>query len=153
MRILALVLATVATAVLTAACGPVVEGRPVAATQGGGGAGDQSLVVEYFERSNAAARDGTAAQQQFLRQTQHPDFEANCDLGDLTVLLEPSLSTLRPDQDWRPPATDRPPRGRVYVVAVTATVQRNRTTLGVQIGSVHVVVLDDTAYGFAPCPS
>jgi hypothetical protein len=40
----------------------------------------------------------------------------------------------------------------VYVVAVTVTVQRGQSTLGVQVGSMHVVVLDGTAYGFAPCP-
>jgi hypothetical protein len=44
------------------------------------------------------------------------------------------------------------PRGRVYVVAVTFTAQREHTVIGTQIGLVHVVVLDNASYGFAPCP-
>ena len=134
---------------MTAACGTVVAGRPVAPSQA---AADQALIVDYFQRSNAAAHDGAAAQDRFLDATQYPDIDRGCDLDGLTLLLEPTLSTLRPDQGWRPTAADRTPRGRVYVIAVTATVQRGDSTLGVQIGSIHLVVLDGMAYGFAPCP-
>jgi hypothetical protein len=134
---------------LTSACGTVVIGQPVALPRA---AADQSLIVDYFESSNAAAHDGAAAQEQFLDSTQHPDVARGCDLDGLTLLLEPTLSTLRPDEGWRPEAAGEAPRGRVYVVAVTVTVQRGQSTLGVQVGSMHVVVLDGTAYGFAPCP-
>jgi len=135
---------------LTAACGTVVAGQPEALPTVDA---DQSLIADYFERSNAAAHDGADAQERFLDSTQHPDVDRGCDLGGLTVLLEPTLSTLRPDDGWRPAASDRAPRGRVYVVAVTVTVLRGQNTLGVQVGSMHVVVLGAMVYGFAPCPT
>jgi hypothetical protein len=138
-----------AAVLLASGCGRVIAGQPAASSQV---TVDQSLIMDYFERSNAAALDGAAAQQRFLASTQHPDVDQGCDLGELTVLLEPALSTLRPDDGWRPTATDRAPRGRVYLVAVTVTVQRDQSTLGVQVGSMHLVVLDSTVYGFAPCP-
>jgi hypothetical protein len=139
----------IATALLSAACDRTIEGRAAALAPANL---DQPLIVDYFERSNAAARKGPAAQRQFLEQTQHPDVDQRCDLGGLTILLDPSLSTLRSDDGWRPATTDQPPRGRVYVIAVTVTVQRDATTVGVQIGSMHLVVLDGAVYGFAPCP-
>lgn len=114
---------------------------------------DESLIAAYFEHSNEAAREGADAQTQFLERTQHPDVERLCDLDGLTLLLDPTLSTLRRDEGWRPSGTSGSPRGRVYVVAVTVTVQRGQSTLGTQVGSMHVAVLDGTAYGFAPCPN
>ena len=136
--------------VLAVGCGRLVEGQPVAPAREGD---DRSLIVAYFERSNAAARGGPAAQAEFLARTQHPDVARQCDLGALTVLLEPSLSTLRPDDGWRPARADRTPRGAVYLIAVTVTVQRDGATVGTQVGSMHVVVLDAAVYGFAPCPT
>jgi len=135
---------------LSSGCGKIIDGRPSASPMADA---DQALIVSYFERSNAAAHGGAAAQRRFLTSAQHPDVEQRCDLGELTVLLGPSLSTLRPDERWRPTGSTVTPRGRVYVIAVTVTVQREGMTLGTQIGSMHVVVLDGMAYGFAPCPT
>ena len=135
---------------LVAACGQVVHGKPVALSPL---TADRSLIVSYFEHSNAAAQDGSAAQKQFLDSTQHPDVPERCDLGELTLRLDPTLSTLRSDGDWRPAGADHAPRGRVYVIAVTVTVQRDRTALATQVGSMHLVVLDGAAFGFAPCPT
>jgi hypothetical protein len=142
--------ALLAAALSTAACTTTVIGRPVALPVLDM---DRSLIADYFERSNTAARDGAEAQERFLASTEHPDFVRQCDLGGLTVMLEPTLSTLRPDDGWRPAGAHQAPRGRLYAVAVTVTVRRGESTLGTQIGSMHVVVLDATAYGFAPCPS
>lgn len=150
MGLLAAMLLALASTLIATGCGRVVAGQPSAPSPV---AVDQALITEYFERSNAAAYDGTAAQERFLASTQHPDIDRRCDLGELTVLLEPAMSTLRPDDGWRPPAADRPPRGQVYLVAVTVTVLQGQSTLGIQVGSMHVAVLDATAYGFAPCPS
>jgi hypothetical protein len=139
---------------LLAGCGTTVDGQPVppSATER-----DRALIVEYFDHNNIAARAGAAAQRQFLRRTQHPDVPLECDLGELTVLLEPAMTTLRPDPSWQPgisPASSTAsPRGKVFVIGVTATVQREQTTLGTQIGSMHVVVFDGMAYGIAPCPT
>lgn len=146
------VLAVVA---LVSGCGQTIAGTPRAGDATAvDAAGDRVLVEEYFERNNAAASDGPPAQRSFLRDTQHPDFPASgCDLGELTLTIDPTLGTLRPDPDWRPARADEAPRGRVYVVAVTVTVRRGTQTLGSQIGSVHVVVLDGVAHGFAPCPA
>lgn len=136
--------------VLSWGCTKTVDGQPRALPLRDV---DQSLIEDYFEQSNAAAQEGPAAQKQFLERTQHPDVRRQCDLGELIVLLDPSLSTLRPDDDWRLAGADEPPRGRVYVIAVIVTVQRDGATLGNQVGSMHLVVLDGTAYGFAPCPT
>ncbi|MBP2475868.1 hypothetical protein JOF53_004740 [Crossiella equi] len=134
---------------LVTAC---TAGVPGTASPAPPAAVDAGLVAAYFTEGLAAARAGTAAQQAFLRRTQHPDFrEGACELGDLVLLVEPVLSTLRPDPEW--PAGGRGvPRGRVYVVAVSVTARRADTTVGNQVGSQHVVVLDSTTYGFAPCP-
>lgn len=137
-------------AVLLAGCGRVISGQPAAPPVADV---DRYLIVRYYERNNASAREGAAVQRQFLASTQHPDEDQRCDLGELTVLLEPTLSTLRPHEGWRPATSGRVPRGRVYVVAVTVTVRQGSTTLGFQIGSMHVVVLDAAVYGFAPCPT
>ena len=132
-----------------AGCAAAVSGHAVGPSPA---SVDESLIADYFERSNEAAHQGADAQTRFLERTQHPDVERLCDLDGLTLLLEPSLSTLRQDEGWRPGGTGSTPRGRMYVVAVTVTVQRDQSTLGIQVGSMHVVVLDATAYGFAPCP-
>lgn len=115
-------------------------------------AGDRRLVADYFAAANAAAGEGPAAQQRFFDATQHPDFRgARCPLDGATVVSEPTMSTLRPDPDWRPAGATAPPRGTVHVIAVTATVRRDGVELGTQIGSQHVVVLGGRGYGFAPC--
>lgn len=134
-------------------CGQVVAGSPAAVPVSGE---DRSLITEYFDGHNAAADQGADAQREFLARTQHPDFgddTERCRLGDLTLTITPTLSTLRPDAGWQPLQSGRTPRGRVYVVAVTVTVQRGGLAIGTQIGSIHVVVLDGAAYGFAPCPA
>lgn len=114
--------------------------------------GHRGLVAGYFDAANAAAHLGPAAQQRFLDATQHPDFRGErCPLNGATVISEPTMSTLRSDSDWIPAGAGAPPRGTVYVVAVTATVRRDGAELGTQIGSQHVVVLDGRAFGFAPC--
>ena len=136
--------------VFSAGCAKQLAGQPAALPVA---SIDQALIADYFAASNASARDGADAQQKFVSRTKHPDAPRACDLHGLTLLLEPSLGTLRPDNEWRPPGSNEAPRGRVYVLAVTVTVQRDKNTLGKQVGSMHVVVLDAMAYGFAPCPS
>lgn len=134
-----------------AGCGQLVTGSPTAVSISGE---DRSLITDYFERNNTAANEGASAQREFLTKTQHPDFDDDaCNLGDLTLSIAPSLSTLRPDAGWQPLNSDKTPRGRVYIVAVTVTVQRGTAPVATQIGSIHVVVLDGEAYGFAPCPA
>lgn len=129
-----------------------VPGRPTAGT--GALEADRALVSGYFEAVNAAAGRGSAAQERLFAGTQHPDFrDLRCPLRGLTVTADPAYTTLHPDPDWRPPQSDGPPRGTVYVIAATVSVQRSTELLGSQIGSVHVVVLDGTAYGFSPCPT
>lgn len=134
---------------LVAGCASAVAGTPQAAPQE---AVDADLVRDYFSQGLAAARGGAGPQREFLRRTQHPDFRTGgCDLGDLVLSVEPALSTLRAAPEWT--MGDRGvPRGRIYVVAVSVTAKRDGATVGIQIGSQHVVVLDGTAYGFAPCP-
>lgn len=115
-------------------------------------AGDRRLVAGYFAAADVAAADGPAAQRRFFDATQHPDFrDTRCPLDGATVVVEPTMSTMRPDPDWVPAGADAPPRGTVYIVAVTATVRRDGIELGTQIGSQHVVALDGRGYGFAPC--
>jgi hypothetical protein len=135
---------------LTAGCASTIDGRAVVPDVE---RADRQLIIEYFQRGNAAAGEGPAAQQRFFADTQHPDFESgDCDLNGLTLTFDPTLSTLRVDGRWTP-RDGQTPRGRVYVVAVTFTVAQESTVLGTQIGLVHLVVLDDVTYGFAPCPS
>ena len=143
-----LTLAGALSATLAGGCARVVSGQPVSPAST-----DQALIAGYFEHSNAAAKEGTQAQQEFLKSTQHPDFPDVCGLGGLTILLDPALGSLHSDSDWHPAKTDRTPRGRIYAVAVTLTVQRDKSTIGTQVGQMHVVVLDGTAYGFSPCPA
>ncbi|SMC93075.1 hypothetical protein [Kibdelosporangium aridum] len=138
--------AAFAVVTLLAGCSAAVDGRPVA-----GDVGAKDLIVKYFTDFDAAAQRGPAAQQDFLRRTQHPDFtDRICELAGVTITVEPTLSTLRPDTKWVPEGADRP-RGDVYVVAVSLTVSRDGQKLGDQIGSERIVVLDGTVYGFMPC--
>jgi hypothetical protein len=133
---------------LLAGCSTAVTGEPVAATSQ---QADRVLIATYFTALDASASQGAAAQLDFLRRTQHPDFRDRlCDLGGVTVDIQPSLSTLAADSDWAPEAAARP-RGAVYVVAVSFRVQKDGQVLGEQIGSERVVVLDGSVYGFMPC--
>ncbi|MER7082425.1 hypothetical protein SAMN02982929_05356 [Saccharopolyspora kobensis] len=110
------------------------------------------MVERYFAENNAAARSGPAAQQEFFRRTQHPDFtDLSCDLGDTAVELDPAMSTLRPDPGYAPDGVA--PRGEVWVVGVEVTTRTAGTVTGHQIGSQHLVVLDGRLRGFAPCPN
>lgn len=109
-------------------------------------------IARYFAANNAAARHGPAAQQEFLRRTQHPDFrETVCELAGMTVTVRPAWATLRRDPEFT--VDGRRPRGRIRVVSVEVTVRRDRSVVARQIGSQHVVLLDGRAHGFAPCPA
>lgn len=148
------VLALLALALLAlAGCTSTVDGEPVAAASP---TSDRQLVEGYFVELNAAAEEGPAIQRDFLRRSQHPDYtEELCDLGNLTLNIEPAMSTLRVDPDWVPPS-DRDathPRGLVYVLGVSVSIRQDGALLGEQIGSQRVVILDGKAYGFAPCPT
>lgn len=111
------------------------------------------LADRYFRDNNAAARQGPPAQEAFFRSTQHPDFRGQtCELGDMTVDLDPALPTLRPDPGFAPSEAG-PPRGSTWVVGVEVTTRRGGEVVGQQIGSLHLVVLDGRMYGFAPCPA
>ncbi|GAA3021386.1 hypothetical protein [Actinokineospora globicatena] len=131
-------------------CATAVTGTPVPAT---GVTPGRTLVSEYFTELNEAGADGVGAQREFLRRTQHPDFDSDCDLGNLTLRVEPALSTLRTDPKWKPEKASKAPRGTVYVVGVSVRIRRESATLAEQIGSQRVVVLDGKAYGFTPCPT
>ncbi|MFB9905081.1 hypothetical protein [Allokutzneria oryzae] len=109
-------------------------------------------MVRYFADGNAAAAKGSSVQQELFRRTQHPDFSSGmCQLDGVTVVVDPIWSTLRPDPKWTPDGNANPPRGNVYAIAVSVSARRAQTTVGNQIGSQHVVVLNGMAYGFAPC--
>jgi len=115
---------------------------------------DRSLIRRYFEDLNESARAGPKRQKEFLRKTQHPDFvDDMCDLGTVTVYAEPAMSTLRPDPTWIPRGAKKTPRGTIYAVGVTVSVRQDTGSVGEQIGSKRVVMLDGVAYGFAPCPT
>jgi hypothetical protein len=150
MRFLAPAASLISAAALTAGCAAVIDGKAVVPDVE---RADRQLITGYFERGNAAAGEGSDAQQRFFADTQHPDFQsAGCDLEGLTLTFDPTLSTLKADRRWAP-RDGKAPRGRVYVVAVTFTVQHGNAVLGTQIGLVHLVVLDNVIYGFTPCPS
>ncbi|WP_245777521.1 hypothetical protein [Lentzea xinjiangensis] len=134
---------------LLAGCGGPVAGtaRPVRLSDG-----DKAKFKAFYERLNKAADEGVSQQQKMLKDTQHPDFrQKTCDLRGATIKVEPTWSTLRTDADWAPPGEKTHPRGDVYVVAVTITLRKETAVVGSQIGSLHVVLLDDQVYGFAPC--
>ncbi|HYQ68821.1 hypothetical protein [Actinophytocola sp.] len=139
---------------LLAGCSSKVAGRPVAAASPDQ---DLKLVRTYFKDLNEAADEGPDEQREFLLHSQHPDFADDlCDLGDLTLTIDPALSTLRADPDWVPPGAGRNathPRGKVYVLGVSVAIRQDGALLGQQIGSERVVILDGKVYGFAPCPT
>jgi len=114
---------------------------------------DKKLVTDYFAELNKAGKEGPTTQRDFLRRTQHPDFtDRFCDLGELTLKIEPAMSTFRFDLDWTPEGSQHP-RGLTYVLGVSVSIRRGGALLAEQIGSERVVVLDGKAYGFAPCPT
>jgi hypothetical protein len=128
-----------------------VPGQPVGL---GSSDDDRKLVTGYFNELNDAGRDGPSTQRDFLRRTQHPDFtDQQCDLGDLTLRVDPAMSTFRMDPRWTPTDSTKHPRGLVYVLGVSISIRRDGTPIAEQIGSERVVVLDGKAYGFAPCPT
>ncbi|MBP2322176.1 hypothetical protein JOF56_002561 [Kibdelosporangium banguiense] len=141
------VLAVVALAAGCAtACSTTVAGSPVPAHFG-----DEALIARYFSEFGKSAEEGAAAQRDFLRKTQHPDYtDRLCDLQGAIITVDPTMATLRQDPDWSPEA-GRKPRGSVYVVAVSLTITKDGKVLGDQIGSERVVVLDGAVYGFMPC--
>jgi hypothetical protein len=153
MRGVLVALACLAGLLLAAGCSSTIDGTPVAAASP---TRDRQLVEAYFTDLNASAAD-PATQRDFLRRSQHPDFtDELCDLGDLTLRVDPAMSTLRVDPDWVPPAAGRKathPRGLVYVLGVSVSIRQGGALLGEQIGSERVVILDGRAYGFAPCPT
>jgi hypothetical protein len=147
------VLTIVATLVVALTVEPLtqVSGSPRAI---GSSDDDKKLVSAYFTELNSAAKDGPSTQRDFLRRTQHPDFtDRLCDLGDLTLTIDPAMSTFRLDAAWTPENSSKHPRGMVYVLGVSISIRRSGALLGEQIGSQRVVVLDGRAYGFTPCPN
>lgn len=115
---------------------------------------DERLVARYFEQNNVAAAQSSAAEQDFLRRTQHPDFpNSACELDGMALTIQPTMSTLRLDPGWAPPGGTDHPRGQVYFVAVEVTAKRDGSVVGNQIGYQHVVTLGQQAFGFAPCAS
>lgn len=145
-----LALAAAVTVVLST--GPrLVAGKPVPI---GAPDGDRKLVTDYYDELNSAGKDGPATQRDFLRRTQHPDFtDRLCDLGDLSLTIEPAMSTFRADPKWTPDGSSKRPRGMVYVLGVSVSIRRDGALIAEQIGSERVVVLDNKAYGFEPCPT
>lgn len=139
---------------LVAGCSSAVAGQPVAAASPDH---DRELVQDYFKDLNEAADEGPSQQREFLQRSQHPDYtDELCDLGNLTLNIDPAMSTLRVDPDWVPPNAGRNathPRGMVYVLGVSVSIRQDGALLGEQIGSQRVVILDEKVYGFAPCPT
>jgi hypothetical protein len=149
--VLVLAVATMVAVTLTVDPTTTVSGTPRAA---GGAEGDRELVTEYFTELNDAGKDGPTTQRDFLRRTQHPDYtDRICDLGDLTLKIDPAMSTFRLDANWTPENSSKHPRGLVYVLGVSISIRRAGALLGEQIGSQRVVVLNGRAYGFTPCPT
>jgi hypothetical protein len=143
--------AAVLTALLAAGCTTTVSGSPVGV---GSADEDRELVTGYFAELNGAGDDGPSTQRDFLRRTQHPDFtDRLCDLGGLTVEIEPAMSTFRPDPTWKPEDSAKRPRGMVYALGVFVSIRREGARLAEQIGSLRVVVLDGKVYGFMACPT
>jgi hypothetical protein len=136
-------------ALLLGGCASNVAGtaRPLRITEV-----ERDQVSGYFTQLNDAGGRGNPEQRKLLQDTQHPDFRTRaCDLRAGTLRMDPAMSTLRMDPDWRPPGEREHPRGVVYVVAATVTLMEDAAAVGTQIGSLHVVVIDGKPYGFAPC--
>lgn len=146
------VLAVVLTAGL-AGCGTTVPGAPRAATVP---AADRALIDAYVAASNRAGTAGPRAQADFLRATQADGtpFPPDRCFGELTLDTRLVGRTLRPDPDWRPPAT-RPEEGRpdgaVYVAAAAVTVRRGTAEIREDVGSKHFVIRDTRVASYAPC--
>lgn len=138
-------------ALAIAGCTTTVGGTAVSVQTNGG---DRDIVNAYFTELNDAGEDGPTTQRDFLRRTQHPDFtDRTCDLGELTLKIEPAMSTLRVDPKWMPEKATTQPRGLVYVLGVSVSIRREGALLAEQIGSQRLVVLDGKVYGFTPCPT
>lgn len=138
-----------ACAALLSGCASTVAGtaRPLRITEV-----ERGQVAGYFTRLNEAGGKGNSEQRKLLQETQHPDFRSQfCELRAGTLRMEPTMTTLRTDPTWEPPGGRTHPRGVVYVVAATVTLLEDSSPVGVQIGSLHVVVIDGEPYGFAPC--
>jgi hypothetical protein len=136
-------------ALLLGGCGSHVAGtaRPLRITDV-----ERGQVSGYFTQLNEAGGKGNPEQRKLLQDTQHPDFRKQaCELKAGTLRMDPTMSTLRMDPDWEPPGERQHPRGVVYVVAATVTLLEDAAPVGIQIGSLHVVVIDGKPYGFAPC--
>ena len=113
---------------------------------------DADRIERHFDALNAAGRQSSEAQDEFLRDSQHPDFtDRLCELDGRTLDVYPALSTIRLDGDWAPEGGD-PPSGSVYVVSVSTTIRQAGALVGEQIGAEHVAVLDGETFGFSPCP-
>src|SRR5256885_13277604 len=122
----------VAVTVLLTSNNTLVAGSPVPVSAADG---DRRLVADYFTELNNAGKDGPATQRDFLRRTQHPDFtDRFCDLGELTLKIEPAMSTFRFDLGWSPEGGTHP-RGSIYVLGVSISIRRGGALLAEQIGS------------------
>ncbi|HET9142905.1 hypothetical protein [Actinophytocola sp.] len=143
--------AAVLTVLAATGCTSTVAGSPVALGSAGA---DRDLLTGYFAELNEAGREGPTTQRDFLRRTQHPDFtDRLCELGELTLRIEPAMSTVRTDFEWTPEDSTKRPRGLVYVMGVSVSIRRDGAPVAEQIGSQRVVILDGKAYGFTPCPT
>jgi hypothetical protein len=146
----------VAVLVLTAGlagCGTTVAGSPRAAVVP---AADRELIAAYVEASNRAGAAGAAQQADFLRATQAEGAPLPPDrcFGQLTLDTRLVARTLRPDPDWRPPATLPEvgrPQGAVYVAAAAVTVRRGTAEVREDVGSKHFVIRDTRVSSYAPC--
>src|SRR5256885_4369813 len=123
----------VAVTVLLTSNNTLVAGSPVPVSAADG---DRRLVADYFTELNNAGKDGPTTQRDFLRRTQHPDFtDRLCDLGNLSLRIDPAMSTFRVDPKWTPEGTSKRPRGMVYVLGVSVSIRRDGALIAEQIGS------------------
>jgi hypothetical protein len=151
-RLAAVVVGVLLTAGL-AGCGATVPGTPRAAAVP---AGDRALIDSYVAASNQAGTTGARAQADFLRATQAEGapFPPERCFGELTLDTRLVARTLRPDPEWRPPATlpnVGRPDGAVYVAAAAVTVRRGPTEVREDVGSKHFVIRDTRVTSYAPC--
>jgi predicted small secreted protein len=147
----ALLIAVLLAALAVAGCTTTVAGTALSLQSGGA---DREMVTAYFTELNGAGEEGPTTQRDFLRRTQHPDFvDRLCDLGGLTVEIEPAMSTFRVDPEWKPEDAATRPRGLVYALGVFVSIRRDGARLAEQIGSQRVVVLEGKVYGFMACPT
>lgn len=140
-------------AALLAGCGAVVPGaaRPAAVPPA-----DRALIDTYVADVNHAGDAGPAVQASFLRSTQAEGapFPPDRCFSDVTLQTDLVARTLRPDPDWRPPATSPGtgrPTGAVYVVAAAVSVRRGASQIREDVGSKHFVIRGDRVTGYAPC--